>query len=496
MEGTVLLGVQYFQQGRGGVAVVGVLRHLVYLVQYEDRVARTRLLDVLDDAAGHGTDVGATVSADFGLVVQSAQRYAHVFALQGVGYRLAQRRLTHTRRTVQAEDGRLQVTTQREHGDVLQDALLHLLHAVVVAVQYLLRTAQVQVVLRIFAPGQSHQRLQVGQLHVVVGRVRVHLVQFLYLLIEELLDVLGPLLLGGLLQQLLLLGRVLVAHLGLQVLDLLLQEVVPLLFVDVVARLVANVQLQRLQVNLAVHDTHGVEQALLDRVQLQQGHLLLDAERHVRADEVQRHHVVADVLDGEGGLFGYLVAHVNVLGRLVAQVLHSGAELYVLMVGLNLGGTLYATYQVRLVLQQLLQAQATQPLHDGRDVAVGHGQYFDYFGKYADVVEVGTNRILHFGVALTHHTNDRILLLGLANELHARLAANQDRRHHSREQYQIAHRQDGQCLGHLQVCQVAVVAFYVGYHGERLVPVIHIHYCLVFHFLFHNEVQRYDFFLK
>ena len=115
-----------------------------------------------------------------------------------------------------------------------------------VAVQYLLRTLQVQIVLGIFAPRQVDQRLQVGQLYVKVGRIWIHLIQLLQLLVEELLDLLRPLLVGSLLQQFLLLRRTFVAHLCLQVLDLLLQEVVALLLVDVVARLVADVQLQTL----------------------------------------------------------------------------------------------------------------------------------------------------------------------------------------------------------------------------------------------------------
>ena len=226
-----------------------------------------------------------------------------------------------------------------------------------VAVQYSLCALQVQVVLRVFSPRQSYQRLQVGQLHVEVGRIGIHLVQLLQLLVEEFLHLLRPLLVGSLLQQFLLLRRALVAHLCLQVLDLLLQEVVALLLVDVVARLVADVQLQTLQVDFAVHDAHATEQALLDAVKCQQGHLLLHAEWHVRADEVQRHYVVSHILDGKRCLFGYLVAHVDILGSLVAQVFHCCLELHVALVGLVLRGSSHASDDIRLVFHQLHQAQ-------------------------------------------------------------------------------------------------------------------------------------------
>ena len=83
VESVVLLRVEHLKQGRGGVAVDGVLRHLVYLVENEHGVRRTGTLNALDDAAGHGADVGAAVTADLRLVVKTAQRHAHVFALHG-----------------------------------------------------------------------------------------------------------------------------------------------------------------------------------------------------------------------------------------------------------------------------------------------------------------------------------------------------------------------------------------------------------------------------
>ena len=348
--------------------------------------------------------------------MQTAQRHAHVLALQRVGNAFAQRGLTDSRRTVEAEDGRLQVAAQREHGYVLQDALLHLLHAVVVTVQYFLCPRQVHVVLGVFAPRQVYQGLQVSQLHVEVGRVLAHLVELLHLLVEELLHLFRPFLLAGFLQQFLFLGRVLVAHLCLQVLDLLLQEVVALLLVNVVASLVADVQLQVLQADFAVYDAQHAEQSLLDAVKAQQGHFLLDGERHVRADEVQGHDVVAHVLNGKRGLFGYLVTHLDVLRRLLAQVLNGRAELHVALVGFVLRSHCHAANQVGLVFQQVQQAHTSQPLHDGRDVAVGQRQRLQHLGEYANVVQVGPDGRLYFGVALAHHTDHGTALLGLADE--------------------------------------------------------------------------------
>ena len=85
----VLLGVEYFEQCRGGVAVVAHALHLVDFVEDEDRVAHPGFLDALDDAAGHGADVGLAMPADFGLVVKTAQGNTDIFPVHGLGDALA-----------------------------------------------------------------------------------------------------------------------------------------------------------------------------------------------------------------------------------------------------------------------------------------------------------------------------------------------------------------------------------------------------------------------
>ena len=71
MEGIILLWIEHFEQGRGGVAVVGHLGDLVDFIEDEHGIARASLLDRLDDASGHGTDIGTTVSADLGFIMQA-----------------------------------------------------------------------------------------------------------------------------------------------------------------------------------------------------------------------------------------------------------------------------------------------------------------------------------------------------------------------------------------------------------------------------------------
>ena len=71
-EGVVLFGIQHFEQGGLGIsAEVGA--NLVDLVKDNDRVPGTRMTQGLDDAARHGSYVGAPVAAYFRLVVHAAK---------------------------------------------------------------------------------------------------------------------------------------------------------------------------------------------------------------------------------------------------------------------------------------------------------------------------------------------------------------------------------------------------------------------------------------
>lgn len=92
VEGGILLGVKDFEERGGWVAVV-VAADFVDLVEDEDGVGGACDSDVLDDTSGHGTDVGASVSADLGLVMETAEGHADVFASESLGYALAERRL-------------------------------------------------------------------------------------------------------------------------------------------------------------------------------------------------------------------------------------------------------------------------------------------------------------------------------------------------------------------------------------------------------------------
>ena len=170
-EGVVLLGIEHLEQRRRRIAAE-VLADLVDLVEQEHRVARLRLAQALHDAAGQRADVGAAMAADLGLVAHAAERDAHELAAERARDRAAERRLAGAGRADEAEDRALQVALEREHRDVLEDAVLHLLEVVVVLVEDALRLGDVEAVLADRRPRQVDHPLEVGADHAVLGRRR------------------------------------------------------------------------------------------------------------------------------------------------------------------------------------------------------------------------------------------------------------------------------------------------------------------------------------
>ena len=243
VESRVLLRVEHLQQRARRIAVVRN-RNLVHLVEDDDRIGRPAPLDGLDDAARHGADVGAAVSADLRLVVQTAQRDAAEFAAQRRGDRLAQRRLAHARRAVEAQDRGLEVAFELDDGQVFEQPVLHLLQSEVVVVEPRAGRLQIEIILRNFVPRQVEHQLQVGHLHRIFRHGGVEPLDLRKLLFEGLGHLLRPVLLGRLFAHLLDVGVLAVAQLVLYGAHLLLQIVVALLLVDLLLHALLNLALQ------------------------------------------------------------------------------------------------------------------------------------------------------------------------------------------------------------------------------------------------------------
>ena len=187
-EAVVLLRIEHLEQRRARVAAeVGA--QLVDLVEHHHGIDGGRLLHRLDDPPRERADVGAAMPADLGLVADAAQREPHELAVGGASDGLAQRRLAHAGRSDQAEDGALHVVLQLADRQILENALLHLLEAVVVLLQHALGVLDVEVVLGLLGPGQVGDPLEVGARDRVLGGSRRDALEAVELLVGDLLDV-------------------------------------------------------------------------------------------------------------------------------------------------------------------------------------------------------------------------------------------------------------------------------------------------------------------
>ena len=237
-ERVVLRRIEHLEECRRRVAApVGA--DLVDLVEHDHRVHRPRIAERTDEPAGKCADVRAAVAADLGLVADPAERHADELAPGGAGDRLPDRGLAGAGRADEREDraGALVVLdatflAELRDGDVLDDAVLHVLEARVVGVEHLARVLRVEPLLRAIAPRDREQPVEVVADHARLGRLIAHALEARQLALGLLEDVLGHLGLGDL-RAVLLDDRALVlAELLADRVELAAEDVLALLLLD------------------------------------------------------------------------------------------------------------------------------------------------------------------------------------------------------------------------------------------------------------------------
>ena len=89
----------------------------------------------MQDLARHRADVGTAVAADFGFVVDAAERDAVEVAPGRLCNGFAERGFADAGRTNEADDGAFAVFVAFLYGEVVKDAFFDVFEAVVVAVE-------------------------------------------------------------------------------------------------------------------------------------------------------------------------------------------------------------------------------------------------------------------------------------------------------------------------------------------------------------------------
>jgi hypothetical protein len=101
------------------------------------------------------------VAANFGLVTHATECHTHELAIRCACNRLAQRRLTDTRRPNEAEDRRFHLIHALLDRKIFKNALFDFLKTEVVFVEHAFRIREVIVDLALLAPRQADQRVDV-----------------------------------------------------------------------------------------------------------------------------------------------------------------------------------------------------------------------------------------------------------------------------------------------------------------------------------------------
>ena len=142
----VLFRVQGLQQGRGRVALVRAA-DLVDLIQHNHRVGHFTVFQGLHELSGHGADVGATVSLDFGFIPHAAHAETVELPAQGIRHRMADRGFTDPGRADQQQYGAAHFALERAFSQKFNDPVLYIVQAVMVPVQNLAGLGQIKMIL-------------------------------------------------------------------------------------------------------------------------------------------------------------------------------------------------------------------------------------------------------------------------------------------------------------------------------------------------------------
>ena len=169
-EGAILLRVQNLQQRAGRIAVV-IANKLVHLVQNHNRILRSGPLHALHDPAGHGADIGSAVSANLCFVTHTAQTDADILTSQRPCDALPDAGLAGTGSAHEEQDRAGLLPIQLHNCQLLDDSLLHLLQAVVILIQNLLRLHKIHILHGFRLPGKRSHKVQIVIEHAVLMAV-------------------------------------------------------------------------------------------------------------------------------------------------------------------------------------------------------------------------------------------------------------------------------------------------------------------------------------
>ncbi|EGE55682.1 hypothetical protein RHECNPAF_890098 [Rhizobium etli CNPAF512] len=440
-EGRVLRRIEHLEQGRRRITAI-VLAELVDLVEQEERVGLLGLLHRLDDLAGHRADIGAAVTADFGFVANAAKRHADILTAGRLGDRLGERGLADTRRADEAQDRALDLGGAGLHGQIFDDALLDLVETEVIGFEDLFGIVEIGLDLRLLAPRNAEQPVQIVAHDGGFGRHRAHLTQLLQLRIGLFTGLLGQFGLGDALFQFahLVAAFLAVAELLLDRLHLLIEVIFALGLFHLALDARADALFDLQDRDLAFHEAESLFETLLDAGGFQHLLLLGDLDRQVRCDRIGELGIVVDLAGSADHFGGNLLVELHIalefgndrarqsfqLDRIVVGLLEHMAERLVEILAAGIG----------------IDLGARAAFDENLDGAVGQLQELQHIGHRADIVNRRRVRIIVAGVDLRHQHDLFVRAHDLFERTDRFFPSDEQRHDHMREHHDVAQRQN------------------------------------------------------
>ena len=400
-ERHILFGIKDLQQRRGGITLV-IAAQLVDLVHKDEAVAAARLTQRGDDAAGHGTDIGLSVTADLRLVPHAAQAQTGIVPAHAPGDGAGYRGLAHAGRAGQAEDLPLDAAGQVFDGEKLQNALLDLFQAVMVLVQYGACFFDIVVFLFCLSPGQVQANIQIAAGNAAFWGRGLHFGKSFDLFDKLFLHLGGQVLCGDLIHIFLgfLRGVLPLAQFFVDGFDLLPQIIVTLTLVHLGLDLFLNILFKLQDLDLLGKQAQQQRHPAPGVLQLQKHLLVLEIHLHILCNIIGQgprvpggHHLHDDVacrLGHERCIF-----HEQFLGIAQRGLVPFGDPVDGdFRQKLNVGG------QKRLAAADPAQQRALLALYQDTDIVAGDLQDLAHLAIGAHAVQVLLSGIIHRHIPL------------------------------------------------------------------------------------------------
>ena len=259
-EGEILRAVEHLEHSGGGISLI-VLRELVYLVEQQHGIDRTRCTHSGDYPAGHCADIRAPVTADLSLVLYAAKAHADEFPAERLGDGGGDGGLAHAGRTDEADYLPVDLAGQLRDRKMLDYPFLYLFEPVMIPVEHGARVFYVKVVAARLRKGESEHALDERAHGGHLVRARGQCRKTLYFPGNTLAHFVGELLLFQLLAEFVRLGLLAFAELGADGLYLFPQEIFLLVLVDGFPNVVLDLAGELRKLLLARHYGEQIETA-------------------------------------------------------------------------------------------------------------------------------------------------------------------------------------------------------------------------------------------